>query len=66
MESLTSYQNDFPYDKRIGKASITFHKNETSYNMAYKLKSVIPSYTLFYLSKIFGSKKFKENISELK
>jgi hypothetical protein len=63
MESLVSYMNDFPYDQRAGKASFTFHKTDQSYQFAYRLKSVIPSYTLYYVSRVFGTKSFKEKIS---
>lgn len=66
MESLVSYMNDFPYDQRLGRASLTFHKTDQSYQFAYRLKSVIPSYTLYYVSRVLGTKQFKEKISQLK
>lgn len=66
LESLISYQNDFPYDKRVGKSSLVLHRTDQSYKLAYRLKSVIPTYTLFYLSRILGTKSFKEKITELK
>jgi hypothetical protein len=50
----------------MGKAGITFHKSESSYNLSYKLKSVIPTNILYYLSRVFGSKKFKADIEELR
>jgi hypothetical protein len=65
-EGLVSYQNFFPYDQRIAKASLTFHSLDQSYKLAYRLKSVIPAYTLYYVSRIFGTKNFKAKISELK
>jgi fatty acyl-CoA reductase len=65
-ESMISYQNDFPYDRRVGKAGLAFHRTDQSYKLAYRLKSVIPTYTLFYLSRVLGTKSFKEKITELK
>ena len=60
LESITSYQNDFAYDQRVGRAQVVFHKSETSYKFAHRLKSVIPAYTMFYVSKVIGTKKFKD------
>ena len=34
-DQLTEYQNKDPYGKRVGKASLKFHKSMSSYERAY-------------------------------
>ena len=58
--SLTKYQNQFPYEKRVRPAALNLHKSETASNLARKLKTELPSSAMFYISKVFGSKKSKQ------
>ena len=43
-----------------------FHRTEQSYNIAYKLKSVIPAYSLYYITRVIGTKKLSATVAELK
>jgi hypothetical protein len=45
---------------------MTFHKTEQSYRLAYKVKSVVPSYTMYYVSRVLGTKNFKNKTQQFK
>lgn len=50
------FQNQNPYEKRAGVASLTIHKSRRSYETSYKLKNQLPTNAIYYYSRVFGSK----------
>jgi len=44
----------------VRPAALNLHKSETASNLARKLKTELPSSAMFYISKVFGSKKSKQ------
>jgi hypothetical protein len=54
-----------PYEKAIRAAEIRAHNTDKSYQLAFKLKSDLPSKGLYYITKVLGNKKQKADAKEL-
>jgi len=63
---MIKYQNNFPYENRAGAASLVMHSDEQSYERAYRYKSDLPTRMLFYVTRVFASKKFAGDVKELR
>ena len=66
ISAIVSYWERDPYEKAIRQPQLNAHLNNRSYKMAFKLKSEIPTNALYYVTKVFGSKKMKKDVLELK
>mmetsp|Transcript_12191 Transcript_12191/g.20541 ORF Transcript_12191/g.20541 Transcript_12191/m.20541 type:complete len:650 (+) Transcript_12191:758-2707(+) len=66
ISSLQSYWSIDSYDKALFTPKLTAHPNEKSYKLAFKLKSDLPSRKLVFLTSIFGTKKSKKSVGELR
>jgi hypothetical protein len=40
---------------------LTLHKSEVTSKLAQKLQTELPSNAMFYISKVFGTKRYKQN-----
>lgn len=60
------YQNNFPYEKRAGPAQLTMHKDPAVYDRHFKLRSQLPTQALYYVTRVFASKKLAADVVELK
>ena len=65
-KALCKYQNNFPYEKRAGPATITIHRNQLKYQRSFKYRSQIPTAVLFYMTRVLGSKQLASDVSELR
>lgn len=63
--SLTEYQNNFPYDNRAGEAVFRMHTSASAFRKAHKYRNELPAKAFLYYSKVFGSKKKKQQATEL-
>jgi hypothetical protein len=66
IEALHHFVEIDSFDNAIKKPHVTAHNSKRAYNLAFKLKSEIPTQTLYYLTKVFGSKSTKAKVNELK
>jgi len=57
ISALEAYWERDPYDKAIMKPKMTAHTTDKSYQMAFKLKSDLPSKSLYYLTRVLGNKQ---------
>lgn len=56
----------FPYTNRVGVAKLNIHATEAAFKFSYKYKSKLPTEALYYVTRVFGSKKFKADVVELR
>jgi hypothetical protein len=63
---MTRYQNMFPYEKRAGPAQITLHPTQQAYQFAYKYKAKYPTEALYYVTRVFGSKQYSNDVKEMR
>lgn len=66
IDAVMDYWNYEPYDNAIRKPALRCHKVKASYELAFKVYSEMPSKSLYYISKILGTKKMKAKVTELK
>jgi len=65
-DHMVTYQNRFPYENRTSKAQMTVHDQLQNYNFSYKFKNKLPVTSLYYLTRIVGTKKFSNSVSKLR
>mmetsp|Transcript_41764 Transcript_41764/g.55028 ORF Transcript_41764/g.55028 Transcript_41764/m.55028 type:complete len:292 (+) Transcript_41764:692-1567(+) len=64
--TMTKYQNNFPYEKRAGPASITIHRNSQKYERTFKLRSQVPTQVLYYMTRVLATRQLASDVKELK
>lgn len=65
-QDIIKFQNMFPYEKRAGVAQLTMHENVASYQRAFRYRSQLPTQALYYITRVFSTRKYRGNVNELK
>jgi transcriptional regulator of met regulon len=65
IDAMHSYIAVDSFDNALMKPYVTPHTNKKQYDLIFKIKSEIPLKTLYYVTKVIGSKKTKEKVKEL-
>jgi len=65
-KAVTKYQNNFPYEKRAGPATLTIHRNPLKYARTFRYRSQIPTEALYYLTRVLATKQFAADVKELR
>lgn len=65
-QDIIRYQNNFPYENRAGAASLVMHTDPKSFERSFRYRSELPTRMLFYVTRVFASKKFAGDVRELR
>ena len=64
IQALEGYWARDAYENAIAHPKLHAHTNARSYRMAFRLRSEVPASTLYYLTKIIGTKKMHQGAGE--
>ena len=66
IEALQSYWAKDPFDNAIAAPCLNAHPTEEAYERAFRYKSELPTRALYFITRILGTKKVKQDVAELK